>query len=157
MQDSLCYIVGLWAYSKTFPQKAKVVVDSSDLRSLPSFDIQPLPMPAPTSDLCAINPVSLQGVAIAYSQPMRQLLARVSPLYCRKGRDRFGLKSCLFLCLNTVGSDPEFARYVAGVSQAMQQKRQAQHGRRPGNPRGNWPPMEDSHRTWPLPEFFTEG
>lgn len=56
-----------------------------------------------------------------------------------------------------VGSDPEFARYVAGVSQAMQQKRQAQHGRRPGNPRGNWPPMEDAHRTWPLPEFFTEG
>ncbi|XP_059133494.1 granule associated Rac and RHOG effector protein 1 [Peromyscus eremicus] len=56
-----------------------------------------------------------------------------------------------------VGSDPEFARYVAGVSQAMQQKRQAQHGRRPGNPRGNWPPMDDAHRTWPLPEFFTEG
>ncbi|XP_052021652.1 granule associated Rac and RHOG effector protein 1 isoform X2 [Apodemus sylvaticus] len=56
-----------------------------------------------------------------------------------------------------VGSDPEFARYVAGVSQAMQQKRQAQHGRRPGNPRGHWPPMEDAHRTWPLPEFFTEG
>uniref|UniRef100_A0A8C2VX67 Granule associated Rac and RHOG effector 1 n=1 Tax=Chinchilla lanigera TaxID=34839 RepID=A0A8C2VX67_CHILA len=56
-----------------------------------------------------------------------------------------------------VGSDPEFARYVAGVSQAMQQKRQAQHGRRPGNPRGNWPPMDDAHRTWPFPEFFTEG
>ncbi|XP_005368492.1 uncharacterized protein KIAA0355 homolog [Microtus ochrogaster] len=56
-----------------------------------------------------------------------------------------------------VGSDPEFARYVAGVSQAMQQKRQVQHGRRPGNPRGNWPPMDDAHRTWPLPEFFTEG
>ncbi|XP_078215133.1 granule associated Rac and RHOG effector protein 1 isoform X5 [Callithrix jacchus] len=56
-----------------------------------------------------------------------------------------------------VGSDPEFARYVAGVSQAMQQKRQAQHGRRPGNPRGNWPPMDDTHRTWPFPEFFTEG
>ncbi|XP_006887907.1 PREDICTED: uncharacterized protein KIAA0355 homolog [Elephantulus edwardii] len=56
-----------------------------------------------------------------------------------------------------VGSDPEFARYVAGVSQAMQQKRQAQHGRRSGNPRGNWPPMEDTHQTWPLPEFFTEG
>ncbi|XP_058281528.1 granule associated Rac and RHOG effector protein 1 isoform X2 [Hylobates moloch] len=56
-----------------------------------------------------------------------------------------------------VGSDPEFARYVAGVSQAMQQKRQAQHSRRPGNPRGNWPPMDDAHRTWPFPEFFTEG
>ncbi|XP_011804287.1 PREDICTED: uncharacterized protein KIAA0355 homolog [Colobus angolensis palliatus] len=56
-----------------------------------------------------------------------------------------------------VGSDPEFARYVAGVSQAMQQKRQAQHGRRPGNPRGNWPPIDDAHRTWPFPEFFTEG
>lgn len=56
-----------------------------------------------------------------------------------------------------VGSDPEFARYVAGVSQAMQQKRQVQHGRRPGNPRGHWPPMDDAHRTWPFPEFFTEG
>ncbi|XP_051702698.1 granule associated Rac and RHOG effector protein 1 isoform X2 [Oryctolagus cuniculus] len=56
-----------------------------------------------------------------------------------------------------VGSDPEFARYVAGVSQAMQQKRQAQHGRRPGHPRGHWPPMDDAHRTWPFPEFFTEG
>ncbi|XP_048185716.1 granule associated Rac and RHOG effector protein 1 isoform X2 [Perognathus longimembris pacificus] len=56
-----------------------------------------------------------------------------------------------------VGSDPEFARYVAGVSQAMQQKRHSQHGRRPGHTRGNWPPMEDAHRTWPLPEFFTEG
>uniref|UniRef100_A0A8C0WGB6 DUF4745 domain-containing protein n=1 Tax=Castor canadensis TaxID=51338 RepID=A0A8C0WGB6_CASCN len=56
-----------------------------------------------------------------------------------------------------VGSDPEFARYVAGVSHAMQQKRQAQHGRRPGNLRGNWPPMDDAHRTWPFPEFFTEG
>lgn len=56
-----------------------------------------------------------------------------------------------------VGSDPEFARYVAGVSQAMQQKRQVQHSRRPGNPRGHWPPMDDAHRTWPFPEFFTEG
>ncbi|XP_024834310.1 granule associated Rac and RHOG effector protein 1 isoform X2 [Bos taurus] len=56
-----------------------------------------------------------------------------------------------------VGSDPEFARYVAGVSQAMQQKRQVQHGRRPGNPRGHWPPMDDAHRTWPFPEFFAEG
>ncbi|XP_058136127.1 granule associated Rac and RHOG effector protein 1 isoform X5 [Dasypus novemcinctus] len=56
-----------------------------------------------------------------------------------------------------VGSDPEFARYVAGVSQAMQQKRHAHHGRRLGNPRGHWPPMDDAHRTWPFPEFFTEG
>ncbi|KFO30024.1 Putative protein KIAA0355 [Fukomys damarensis] len=56
-----------------------------------------------------------------------------------------------------VGSDPEFVRYVAGVSQAMQQKRQTQHSRRPANPRGNWPPMDDAHRTWPFPEFFTEG
>lgn len=56
-----------------------------------------------------------------------------------------------------VGSDPEFARYVAGVSQAMQQKRQIQHGRRPGNLRGNWPPMDDAHRTWPFPEILTEG
>ncbi|XP_075393767.1 granule associated Rac and RHOG effector protein 1 isoform X1 [Tenrec ecaudatus] len=56
-----------------------------------------------------------------------------------------------------VGSDPEFARYVAGVSQAMQQKRHAQHSRRTGHPRGHWPPMEDGHQTWPLPEFFTEG
>ncbi|KAF6077896.1 hypothetical protein HJG60_007206 [Phyllostomus discolor] len=56
-----------------------------------------------------------------------------------------------------VGSDPEFARYVAGVSQAIQQKRQVQHGRRPGNPRGHWPPMDDAHRTWPFPEFFTDG
>ena len=67
------------------------------------------------------------------------------------------LQTLLILCLNTVGSDPEFARYVAGVSQAMQQKRQIQHGRRPGNPRGHWPPMDDAHRTWPFPEFFTEG
>ncbi|XP_069406429.1 granule associated Rac and RHOG effector protein 1 [Ovis canadensis] len=56
-----------------------------------------------------------------------------------------------------VGSDPEFVRYVAGVSQAMQQKRQVQHGRRPGNPRGHWSPMDDAHRTWPFPEFFAEG
>lgn len=39
----------------------------------------------------------------------------------------------------------------------MQQKRQVQHGRRPGNPRGHWPPMDDTHRTWPFPEFFAEG
>lgn len=87
------------------------------------------------------------------------ILLCVRPAYPqgKKGRGQFGLKFRFFLCLNTVGSDPEFARYVAGVSQAMQQKRQVQHGRRPGNPRGNWPPMDDAHRTWPLPEFFTEG
>ncbi|XP_065423284.1 granule associated Rac and RHOG effector protein 1 isoform X6 [Chrysemys picta bellii] len=56
-----------------------------------------------------------------------------------------------------VGSDPEFARYVAGVSQAMQQKRQAQHIRRPSNTRSNWPLPDDPHRTWPFPEYFTEG
>ncbi|XP_069495529.1 granule associated Rac and RHOG effector protein 1 [Ambystoma mexicanum] len=55
-----------------------------------------------------------------------------------------------------VGSDPEFARYVAGVSQAMQQKRQAQHVRRPSNTRSNWPHPDDPHRTWPLPEYFTD-
>ncbi|OPJ77933.1 hypothetical protein AV530_014955 [Patagioenas fasciata monilis] len=56
-----------------------------------------------------------------------------------------------------VGSDPEFARYVAGVNQAMQQKRQAQHVRRPSNTRGNWPLPDDPHKTWPFPEYFTEG
>ncbi|KAL2088673.1 hypothetical protein ACEWY4_015572 [Coilia grayii] len=56
-----------------------------------------------------------------------------------------------------VGSDPEFARYVAGVNQAMQQKRQAQHIRRPGNARGNWPLPDDTHRTWPHPEYYSEG
>ncbi|XP_027723418.1 uncharacterized protein KIAA0355-like [Vombatus ursinus] len=56
-----------------------------------------------------------------------------------------------------VGSDPEFVRYVAGVSQALQQKRQAQHVRRPGNTRNNWPLLDDAHRTWPFPEYFTEG
>ncbi|KAM4721766.1 granule associated Rac and RHOG effector protein 1 [Rhinophrynus dorsalis] len=56
-----------------------------------------------------------------------------------------------------VGSDPEFARYVAGVNQAMQQKRQAQHVRRPSNTRSNWPHPDDPHRTWPFPEYFTEG
>ncbi|CAI9538284.1 unnamed protein product [Staurois parvus] len=56
-----------------------------------------------------------------------------------------------------VGSDPEFARYVAGVNQAMQQKRQAQHVRRPSTTRSNWPHPEDSHRTWPFPEYYTEG
>ncbi|XP_006013287.1 granule associated Rac and RHOG effector protein 1 [Latimeria chalumnae] len=55
-----------------------------------------------------------------------------------------------------VGSDPEFAQYVAGVSQAMQQKRQAQHVRRPSNARSNWLLPDDPHRTWPLPEYFTE-
>lgn len=62
-----------------------------------------------------------------------------------------------FLFLYLVGSDPEFARYVAGVSQAMQQKRQAQHFRRPSNARSNWPHPDDPHRTWPFPEYFTEG
>ncbi|XP_075366898.1 granule associated Rac and RHOG effector protein 1 isoform X2 [Mycteria americana] len=56
-----------------------------------------------------------------------------------------------------VGSDPEFARYVAGVNQAMQQKRQAQHVRRPSNTRSNWPLPDDPHKTWPFPEYFTEG
>ncbi|KAF7698847.1 hypothetical protein HF521_003589 [Silurus meridionalis] len=56
-----------------------------------------------------------------------------------------------------VGSDPEFARYVAGVNQAMQQKRQAQHVRRPSNPRSNWPLPDDQHRTWSHPEYYSEG
>ncbi|XP_057686852.1 granule associated Rac and RHOG effector protein 1-like [Corythoichthys intestinalis] len=56
-----------------------------------------------------------------------------------------------------VGSDPEFARYVAGVSQAMQQKRQVQHPRRPSNPRSNWPMPDEQHRTWMHPEFYSEG
>uniref|UniRef100_A0A1A8CQ32 KIAA0355 n=1 Tax=Nothobranchius kadleci TaxID=1051664 RepID=A0A1A8CQ32_NOTKA len=57
-----------------------------------------------------------------------------------------------------VGSDPEFARYVAGVSQAMQQKRQVQHIRRPSNARSNWPmPEEQQHRTWSHPEYYSEG
>uniref|UniRef100_A0ACB8EB18 Uncharacterized protein n=1 Tax=Sphaerodactylus townsendi TaxID=933632 RepID=A0ACB8EB18_9SAUR len=67
--------------------------------------------------------------------------------------------SCKLLgqMLTFFGSDPEFARYVAGVSQAMQQKRQAQHFRRPSNARSNWPHPDDPHRTWPFPEYFTEG
>ncbi|XP_049574728.1 granule associated Rac and RHOG effector protein 1 [Syngnathus scovelli] len=56
-----------------------------------------------------------------------------------------------------VGSDPEFARYVAGVSQAMQQKRQVQHPRRLSNPRSNWPMPDDQHRTWTHPEYYNEG
>ncbi|KAL6112813.1 garre1 [Pungitius sinensis] len=56
-----------------------------------------------------------------------------------------------------VGSDPEFARYVAGVSQAMQQKRQVQHVRRPSNTRSNWPMPEEQHRTWSHPEYYSEG
>uniref|UniRef100_A0A096MG69 Granule associated Rac and RHOG effector 1 n=1 Tax=Poecilia formosa TaxID=48698 RepID=A0A096MG69_POEFO len=56
-----------------------------------------------------------------------------------------------------VGSDPEFARYVAGVSQAMQQKRQVQHIRRPSNTRSNWPMPDEQHRTWSHPEYFSEG
>ncbi|MEQ2204666.1 hypothetical protein XENOCAPTIV_016664, partial [Xenoophorus captivus] len=47
-----------------------------------------------------------------------------------------------------------FARYVAGVSQAMQQKRQAQHIRRPSNTRSNWPMPDEQHRTWSHPEYF---
>lgn len=57
----------------------------------------------------------------------------------------------------TVGSDPEFARYVAGVSQAMQQKRQVQQIRRPSNTRSNWPMPDEQHRTWSHPEYFNEG
>uniref|UniRef100_A0A8C7SUN5 DUF4745 domain-containing protein n=1 Tax=Oncorhynchus mykiss TaxID=8022 RepID=A0A8C7SUN5_ONCMY len=56
-----------------------------------------------------------------------------------------------------VGSDPEFARYVAGVSQAMQQKRQVQQIRRPSNTRGNWPVSDEQHRTWSHPEYYSEG
>ncbi|KAM3876598.1 granule associated Rac and RHOG effector protein 1 [Diretmus argenteus] len=56
-----------------------------------------------------------------------------------------------------VGSDPEFARYVAGVSQAMQQKRQVQHIRRPSNARSNWPIPDEQHRTWSHPEYYSEG
>ncbi|XP_071423305.1 granule associated Rac and RHOG effector protein 1 [Pithys albifrons albifrons] len=56
-----------------------------------------------------------------------------------------------------VGSDPEFARYVAGVNQAMQQKRQAQHVRRPSAARANWPLPDEPHKTWPFPDYFAEG
>ncbi|KAG7274929.1 hypothetical protein CRUP_002339 [Coryphaenoides rupestris] len=56
-----------------------------------------------------------------------------------------------------VGSDPEFARYVAGVSQAMQQKRQVQHIRRPSNGRSNWPIPDEQHRTWSHPDYYSEG
>ncbi|XP_069758118.1 granule associated Rac and RHOG effector protein 1 [Narcine bancroftii] len=56
-----------------------------------------------------------------------------------------------------VGSDPEFVRYVAGVSQAMQQKRQTQHVRRHSTARTNWPVTDETHRTWQPPEYFTEG
>ncbi|XP_041124237.1 granule associated Rac and RHOG effector protein 1-like [Polyodon spathula] len=56
-----------------------------------------------------------------------------------------------------VGSDPEFARYVAGVSQAMQHKRQAQHVRRPSNTHSNWAAPDEPHRTWPPPKYYTEG
>ncbi|KAK0143835.1 hypothetical protein N1851_017961 [Merluccius polli] len=56
-----------------------------------------------------------------------------------------------------VGSDPEFARYVAGVSQAMQQKRQVQHIRRPSNARSNWPIPDEQHRTWSHPDYYSEG
>uniref|UniRef100_A0A671RCS0 DUF4745 domain-containing protein n=1 Tax=Sinocyclocheilus anshuiensis TaxID=1608454 RepID=A0A671RCS0_9TELE len=57
----------------------------------------------------------------------------------------------------SVGSDPEFARYVAGVNQAMQQKRQAQHVRRPSNTRSNWPHPDEQHRGWTHPEYYSEG
>ncbi|XP_051953386.1 granule associated Rac and RHOG effector protein 1-like [Xyrauchen texanus] len=56
-----------------------------------------------------------------------------------------------------VGSDPEFARYVAGVNQAMQQKRQAQHVRHPSNARSNWPHPDDQHMGWTHPEYYSEG
>ena len=62
-----------------------------------------------------------------------------------------------FLLSHAVGSDPEFARYVAGVNQAMQQKRQVQHIRRPSNARGNWPLPDEQHRTWSHPEYYSEG
>ncbi|KAL4658763.1 hypothetical protein GN956_G3282 [Arapaima gigas] len=55
-----------------------------------------------------------------------------------------------------VGADPEFARYVAGVNQAMQQKRQAQHVRRPSNTHGNWPVSDDRHRSWTHTDYYTE-
>lgn len=38
----------------------------------------------------------------------------------------------------------------------MQQKRQAQHVRRPSNTRSNWLLPDDPHKTWPFPEYFTE-
>lgn len=67
-------------------------------------------------------------------------------------------QSCVYPAFpRTVGSDPEFARYVAGVSQAMQQKRQVQHIRRPSNPRSNWPMPDEQHRTWSHPEYYSEG
>ncbi|XP_033929527.1 uncharacterized protein KIAA0355-like isoform X2 [Melopsittacus undulatus] len=56
-----------------------------------------------------------------------------------------------------VGSDAEFACYVAGVKQAMQQKRQAQHVHRPSNTHNNWPLPDDPHKIWPVTEYFTEG
>ncbi|XP_059362941.1 granule associated Rac and RHOG effector protein 1-like isoform X2 [Carassius carassius] len=56
-----------------------------------------------------------------------------------------------------VGSDPEFARYVAGVNQAMQQKRQAQHVRQPSITRSNWPHPDEQHRGWTHPEYYSEG
>ncbi|TRY90156.1 hypothetical protein DNTS_033344 [Danionella cerebrum] len=52
-----------------------------------------------------------------------------------------------------VGSDPEFARYVAGVNQAMQQKRQAQQVLR----RNNWTNPDEQHRGWPHSDYFAEG
>ncbi|KAI1904288.1 hypothetical protein AGOR_G00004130 [Albula goreensis] len=39
----------------------------------------------------------------------------------------------------------------------MQQKRQAQHVRHPSNARSNWPISDETHRSWPHPEYYTEG
>lgn len=91
--------------------------------------------------------------------PLVTVFVNRTPSEGREGNKEASLapNPVYYSCLNTVGSDPEFVRYVAGVSQAMQQKRQVQHGRRPGNPRGHWSPMDDAHRTWPFPEFFAEG
>ncbi|XP_064168046.1 granule associated Rac and RHOG effector protein 1-like [Anguilla rostrata] len=69
----------------------------------------------------------------------------------------FGALGDVLPRFESLGSDPEFARYVAGVNQAMQQKRQAQHVRHPSNARSNWPIADESHRSWPHPEYYTEG
>uniref|UniRef100_A0A8D0CK60 Granule associated Rac and RHOG effector 1 n=1 Tax=Scleropages formosus TaxID=113540 RepID=A0A8D0CK60_SCLFO len=55
-----------------------------------------------------------------------------------------------------VGTDPEFARYVAGVSQAMLQKRQAQHVRRPSNAHSSWPVSDEAHRSWTHADYYAE-
>ncbi|XP_061329104.1 granule associated Rac and RHOG effector protein 1-like isoform X4 [Pezoporus flaviventris] len=69
----------------------------------------------------------------------------------------FGMLGEILPFDTAVGSDPEFASYVAGVNQAMQQKRQAQHAHRPSNTHNNWPFLDDPHKTCPFPEHFTEG